>query len=221
MPGKRVAVILAGCGNRDGSEITEAVSTLIALSEAGAEYRVFAPNTQFEVLDFLHSPPTHTGETRSVLQESARIARGEIEDIKKLKSSEFDALAFPGGTGVARNLCNWFSKGAQCSVNPDVERAIQEFYKEEKPIAAICIAPALISRVLGEKGITVTVGAADETAAEIAKTGAQHEVCAVDDFVTDRDHRIVTSPAYMYGDAKPHQVFNGIRGAIRELVEMA
>lgn len=221
MASKRVAVVLAGCGNRDGSEITEAVSTLIALSEAGADYRVFAPNTQFEVLDFLHSPPTHTGETCSVLQESARIARGTIEDIQKLKVSDFDALAFPGGTGVAKNLCTWFAKGAQCSVNPDVERTIQEFYKEEKPIAAICIAPALIARVLGKNGVTVTVGAKSEASAEIEKTGALHEVCAVDDFVTDRHHRIITSPAYMYGEAKPHQVFNGIRGAIRELVEMA
>jgi enhancing lycopene biosynthesis protein 2 len=218
---KRVAVVLAGCGNRDGAEITEAVSTLIALSEAGAEYRVFAPDVSFAAMDFLKSPPSPLGESRNVLQESGRIARGKIEDLRSLKSSEFDALAIPGGTGVAKNLCNWFEKGAACTVNPDVERAIKEFYAEEKPIAAICIAPVLIARVLGSKGVTVTSGDTPEVAAEMAKTGALHETCAVDDFITDRHHRVITSPAYMYGDAKPHQVFNGIRGAIRELVEMA
>lgn len=216
---KKVAVVLAGCGNRDGAEITEAVSTLIALSEASVKYQIFAPDKDFEAIDYVTG--VASGEIRNVLRESARIARGEIRNLSELKADAFDALAFPGGTGVARNLCNWFQKGAACDVLPDAERVIQEFYGQEKPIAAICIAPALVARVLGSKGITVTVGDDSEAAAEIAKTGARHETCAVDDFITDRDHRVITSPAYMYGSARPHQVFTGIRGAIRELVEMA
>jgi enhancing lycopene biosynthesis protein 2 len=106
-------------------------------------------------------------------------------------------------------------------VNPEAERVLKEFYEAGKPIAALCIAPALVARVLGPKGVTLTIGNDKETAAEIAKTGAHHEDCAVDDFVTDREHRIVTTPAYMYGEAKPFEVFSGIRKAIRELAEMA
>ncbi len=219
---KKIAVVLAGCGHKDGTEITEAVSTLIALSETGAHYKIFSPNLEFSVLDPLAGSLERTGETRNTLVEAGRIARGEVVDIKDLQASEFDGLVFPGGFGAAVHLCSWAQTGAKCEVHPDVERVIREFYSSQKPIAAICIAPALVARVLGQNKITVTLGRNDKiTSAEIAKTGALLEECEVDDFVTDRDHRIISTPAYMFGNAKPHQVFTGIRKAIRELVEMA
>lgn len=216
---KRVAVVLSGCGHKDGSEVTEAVSTLIALSEAGANYQVFAPDVEFAVVDPVSSG-TST-EKRHVLKESARISRGKIRPLQELRAKDFDGVAFPGGFGVALNLCTWAKEGAACSVNPEAERVINEFYMAEKPIVAICIAPALIAKVLGAEGVTLTIGRDPETAAEITKTGAHHEICAVDDFVTDRDHRVITTPAYMYEDAPPFAVFSGVRKAIRELVEMA
>ena len=216
---KRVAVVLSGCGHKDGAEITEAVSTLIALTEAGTSYDVFAPNQDFTVTNPMTSQPS--GETRNIMTEAARIARGQIQDLKSLKASNYDALVFPGGFGVALHLCTFAKEGAACSVNPEAQRVIKEFYAEEKPIAAICIAPALVAKVLGDKGVTLTIGNDKGTAAEISKTGAHHENCAVTDYVTDRDHRLVTTPAYMYDDAKPFEVFTGVRKAIRELVEMA
>jgi enhancing lycopene biosynthesis protein 2 len=216
---KKVAVILSGCGFKDGSEITEAVSSLIALSEAGADYTVFAPDMTIKAVD--HIKFQKTNEERNVLQEAARIARGQIHDIRELSAKSFDALVMPGGFGAATNLCSWGTDGANAKVHPEVERVVRDFYKSQKPICAICIAPAIVAKVLGSEGVTVTVGAASEASKEIEKTGAQHEVCAVDDFVTDREHRVITTPAYMYGDAKPHLLFKGIRGAIRELVEMA
>lgn len=214
---KRVAVLLSGCGHKDGAEITESVSTLIALSEAGVEYQIFAPDIEFAVTDPIAGQAT----TRNVKTEAARIARGHIQALSDLRVEGFDALAIPGGFGVALNLCTWAKSGADCSVNPEVERVVRGFYDQEKPIAAICIAPALVARILGREGITVTIGEDPKTAAEIAKTGAHHETCAVDDFITDRDHRIITTPAYMYDDAKPFSIFTGIRKAVRELVEMA
>lgn len=216
---KRVAVVLSGCGHKDGSEITEAVSSLIALTEAGAKVELFAPDLTFQVNDPFTAQPT--GEARNILTESARIARGQIRPLTELNVQSFDAIVFPGGFGAALHLCNWASEGAKCKVHPHAERVIQEFYQAEKPIAAICIAPALIARVLGSKGITVTIGVDKPTAAEIGKTGAAHVTCAVDDFVTDREHRVITTPAYMYDDALACQVFSGVRKAIRELVEMA
>jgi enhancing lycopene biosynthesis protein 2 len=216
---KRVAVVLSGCGHKDGAEITESVSALIALSEAGAAVRVFAPDQSFSVTDAISS--NATGETRNIMSEAARISRGKIEPLAHLKAADFDALAFPGGFGAALHLCTWAKEGAKCKVNSDAERVVREFYQAEKPIAAICIAPALIARVLGGEGVTVTIGNDKGTADEIRKTGAQHENCAVDDFVTDREHRVITTPAYMYDDAKPSAVFTGVRKAIRELVEMA
>lgn len=216
---KRIAVVLAGCGFKDGSEITEAVSTLVALSEAGAEYHCFAPNLEIEAKNNITN--IGTGQNRNILVESARISRGQVKDLVELKSVDFDGLIFPGGTGVAHNLCNFALKGSSGQVIAEASRVIHEFHNESKPIGAICIAPVLIALTLGKTGVTLTLGQEGEAASEITKTGAHHEVCTVDDFVTDREHKIVTTPAYMYGDAKPHQVFAGIRRAVNEIVEMA
>lgn len=219
---KKFAVVIAGCGHRDGTEITEAVSTLIALSETGSQYKVFAPEMSFNVVNPLVGHHEPTGETRNTLVESARIARGDVEPMEALKAAEFDGLVFPGGFGAALHLCTWAQNGAKCEVHPEVERVIREFYANQKPIAAICIAPALMARVLGSEGITITLGKKDKvTSSEIAKTGAILEECNVDDFVSDREHRIITTPAYMFGEARPFEVFTGIRKAIRELVEMS
>lgn len=215
---KKVAVILSGCGFKDGAEITEAVSTLIALSDLGVAYQVFAPDAQVPSTNHLTGVPQ---ESRNALAEAARIARGKIKNLKDLIPGDFDALVFPGGYGAATVLCGFGKTGAKCDVLPEIKQTIEEFYAQEKPIGGICIAPALIARVLGDRGITVTIGSDVATASEIAKTGARHENCAVEDYVTDREHKIVTTPAYMYDEAKPNQVFRGIRGALKELVEMA
>jgi enhancing lycopene biosynthesis protein 2 len=227
---KKVAVVLSGCGYLDGSEITEAVSALIALSEAGAEALCFAPNESFVPASHLDGGAAAASATgsggavgdspRNALAEAARIARGNIQDLRELNEKNFDALVFPGGFGAAKNLSNWASAGANGRVNPEVMRVITEFHKAAKPIGAICIAPTLIAKALGSEGVTVTIGDDQATANELEKTGAHHVKCAVTDYVSDRDHKVLTTPAYMY-EAKPHEVFAGIRKMIRELVEMA
>lgn len=216
---KKIAVVLSGCGFLDGSEITEAVSLLIALGQAGGEVSCFAPNIEMPMMN--HATKKPLTEKRNILEESARIARGTIHSLDTLKVSDFDALAFPGGYGAAKNLSNWAEKGAQCEVLPEVKRVILDFYNESKPIAACCIAPVLLARVLGDKNVTLTIGNDPGTAAEIKKTGAAHEDCPVDDYISDREGKIVTTPAYMYDDAKPHEVFKGIVGLAHELVEWA
>jgi len=216
---KKIAVILSGCGNKDGAEITEAVSLMISLSQNGASYKCFAPNVEFNAVNFITGEPL--GEKRNVLTEAARIARGDIQDIKKLEVAQFDALAFVGGSGAAKNLSTWAEKGAQGKVLPEIEKTILDFHKASKPIGAICISPVLLAKVLGPEKVTVTLGNDKETIAEVLKTGALHEICPVDDFVTDRQTKVVTTPAYMYGNAKAHEVFKGIAGLAKELVEMA
>lgn len=216
---KKIAVVLSGCGHRDGSEITESISLLIALSQAGAEVSCFAPNIEIPVVNHINGQAQ--SEKRNLLVEAARIARGHIQDLAQLQVKDFDALAFPGGYGAAKNLSNWAEKGAHCDVLPDVKRVIVDFHAASKPIAACCMAPVLLARVLGDKKITITVGEDKETAAEIKKTGAFHEECPVDDYITDREGKIVTTPAYMYGNAKPDEVFRGIFGLAHELVEWA
>jgi enhancing lycopene biosynthesis protein 2 len=216
---KKIAVVLSGCGHLDGAEITESVSTLISLTELGAKISCFAPDMDFTPTNFL-TRQTESG-TRNVMQEAARISRGEINPLNSLVAKDFEALVFPGGFGVALHLCDWAKKGAQCGVLPEARKVIEDFYAQAKPIGAICIAPALIARVLGRHGVQLTVGNDVETSQEIKKTGAVPVDCPVEDFVTDRAHRIISTPAYMYAEAKPFQVFRGIRGLAQELYSMA
>ena len=216
---KKIAVVLSGCGFQDGAEITESVSTLICLSEFGVHYRIFAPRVEFQAKDHI-SGEDQEG-SRNTLSESARIARGDVQDVSSLNARDFDGIVFPGGYGAALHLCDWALRGAHCSVHPEVKRVICEFSESDKPIGALCISPALIARVLNSKNITVTIGNDKETKLEIEKTGSRHEECSVDNYISDRDNKIITTPAYMYGEAKPHEVFTGIRKAMKELVEMA
>ncbi len=215
---KKIAVVFSGCGFLDGAEITESVSTLISLDAAGAEVKCFAPNKEIETINHLHSEAK--SERRNVLEEAARISRGKIHDLKELKAADFDAICLPGGFGAAKHLCTFAKEGSQASMDENLKTLLQDFHRESKPIAAFCIAPALVALALGEHNVSLTIGNDKETAAEIEKTGAQHVECQVDDFVTDRENKVITSPAYMY-DAQPSQVFTGISKAVKELMEMA
>jgi enhancing lycopene biosynthesis protein 2 len=198
---KKVAIVLSGCGRENGSEITEAVSVILSLSELGCRYEFFAPSEK--------------------LKESAKISRAEVRPLEDLKAAEFDGLVFPGGMGAAAVLSNYSTAGIKGQAIPSVEKVITEFHKSQLPILAICIAPTLLALTLGKKGVTLTLGGPSEAATEIAKTGVHVENCAVTDFVTDREHKVITTPAYMYGSAKPFEVYTGIRKAVRELFEMA
>jgi len=140
---KKIGVVLSGCGVYDGSEIHEAVLTLLAIDRQGSEAVCMAPSMEFPVTNHLTSQ--ETAEKRDVLVESARIARGRIRDIKGVTAADLDAIVFPGGFGAAKNLCNFAMKGAAASVNPEVARLLKEMAVAKKPIGAVCIAPALIA----------------------------------------------------------------------------
>jgi enhancing lycopene biosynthesis protein 2 len=216
---KKIAVILSGCGHYDGAEIRESVLTLTALDAEEAIVSIFAPNqNQFHVVN--HMIGTENEEDRNMLEESARIARGEITNLDELNARDFDGVIFPGGFGVAKNLCNWAFEGSECQVEGKVEEIIMNFYELKKPIGALCIAPALIATVLGKQKITVTVGNDEITAEEIQKTGAIHINKDVHEICIDKQHKIVTTPAYMYNDAKLHKVQEGISACVKELIEL-
>lgn len=217
---KKIALVLSGSGHQDGTEITEAVSLIIALSKLKTEISFFAPDLNIHPQNHL-SHKLQEQETRNVLLESARITRGKIQKLEELTVKNFDGVAFPGGYGAALHLSSWGQHGANCEVHPLVAKIITEFHEQSKPIAAICIAPVLIAKTLGKLGVTLTIGNAEKVIQEIRKTGAQHEICPVQDFITDRDFKVITTPAYMYDDALPHEVFEGISQLAQEFVEMA
>jgi enhancing lycopene biosynthesis protein 2 len=195
---KRVGVLLSGCGVYDGSEIHEAVLTLLAIDRAGARAVCLAPDmAQMHVID--HLTGKESGERRNVLVESARIARGEVLDAATVKASDLDALILPGGFGAAKNLSDFAVKGSEALIQSDVMRLLQEMAAAGKPIGAICISPAVVARALSSRQPEVTIGNDPATAEAIARMGARHQSCSVETIHVDRRNGLVSTPAYMLG----------------------
>ena len=216
---KKIGVVLSGCGVRDGSEIHEAVCALLAIDQAGAEAVCMAPDSELNEINHCTMEPT--GSQRKVLVESARIARGNIKDIAGITAADLDAVVFPGGFGAALNLCDFAQKGAAATVIPQVSRLVKEMHAAQKPIGAICIAPALIAAILGkEVGPTLTIGTDPGTAAEVEKTGAKHQDCSPVDCVIDQANKVVSTPAYMLA-GRISEIYEGISKCIKAVVAMA
>jgi enhancing lycopene biosynthesis protein 2 len=214
----KAAVVLAGCGVFDGAEIHEAVMTLYAIDKTGGTYQIFAPNVkQHHVIN--HITGEVMNESRNVLAEAARIARGRIKTLTEYRVADFDALIFPGGFGVAKNLCTYAFDGTDCNVDRVVEAAIRDTHKAGKPIGALCISPVLITRVLGD--VTVTIGDDASTVADITAMGGRHETKRHGEVSVDRKNRIVSAPCYML-DSTISDIAHDAEAlilAIKEMVE--
>lgn len=216
---KKIGVVLSGCGVRDGSEIHEAVCALLAIDQAGCEAFCMAPD--IELTEVNHCTMEPSGAKRNVLVEAARIARGNIRNMAEVSANDIDALILPGGFGAALNLTDFAVKGAEATVNSEVERLIKEVHQAGKPIGAICIAPAVVAAVLGKSAApTLTIGSDPATAAEIEKTGAKHETCAATGIVVDQKNRIVTTPAYMLA-GRISETAEGIAACVKKVAELA
>lgn len=218
MATKKIAVILAGCGVFDGSEIHESTLTLLYLNELGAEVQCFAPNMQ-QTHVINHYTQQQETETRNVLVESARIARGQIKNIKELNIDNFSGLIIPGGFGAAKNLSDFAFKGADCTVQADVLEVSQAFAKAKKPIGLMCIAPHLAPKIYG-RGIICTIGNDPNTAKALEQMGAIHQECSVDNIVEDKAHKLITTPAYMLGQSIG-DIAPGIKKLVSRLVQLA
>lgn len=207
----KVAVVLAGCGRMDGSEVHESTLSLLYLAKNGAVYHCFAlDEPQVAVMDHLSGRPM-SGQ-RNQMVEAARIARGKIQPLPQLNPADFDALVIPGGAGAFKNL----GQGPD-GVHPELKRVLLGFADAGKPIAGICIAPVLVAHVLGPRGVRLTIGHDAETAALIEKGGAKHVPAPVNVCVADEDLKVVTTPAYMLGPGIA-EVAEGIEACIKKLL---
>ncbi|MGG7523301.1 isoprenoid biosynthesis glyoxalase ElbB [bacterium BS0013] len=192
---KKIGVVLSGCGVYDGSEIHEAVITLLALSRNGADVVCFAPDkSQADVINHLTGEPM--AETRNVLIEAARIVRGDILPLNQANASELDGLIVPGGFGAAKNLSSFASLGAECHVDPDLKALSCAMHAAGKPQGFICIAPAMLPKIF-DFPLRLTIGTDIDTAEVVEDMGGEHVPCPVDDIVVDEDNKIITTPAYM------------------------
>ncbi len=192
---KKVGVVLSGCGVYDGAEIHESVLTLLALAKQGAEAVCFAPDkNQVDVINHLSGEPM--SETRNVLIEAARIARGSILPLAQANADELDALIVPGGFGAAKNLSTFASQGSECHVDSALQALAQRMHALGKPLGFMCIAPAMLPKIF-DFPLRLTIGTDIDTAEAIEEMGGEHVPCPVDDIVVDEDNKIVTTPAYM------------------------
>mgnify|MGYP001822354653 CR=1 FL=1 len=215
----KVAVVLSGCGFYDGAEINEAVLTLLSLEQQGASYQCFAPDReQMHVINHLTGEPAE-GESRNVLVEAARIARGNIKPLTEANVSDFDALVVPGGFGAAKNLCDFAVAGADMTILGDFLALAQSFHQAGKPIGLICIAPVMAAAICGE-GTQCTIGNDAETADAIAAMGGQHLECPVEEARVDASKKMVTTPAYMLAGSVS-EAYAGISDCVREVLALA
>jgi enhancing lycopene biosynthesis protein 2 len=214
---KKIAVLLSGCGVYDGSEIYEAVLTLLRLDQSGAEYQCIAPND-----DMMHVINHRTGEemseSRNMLVEAARLARGNVIDLADAKQEDFDGLILPGGFGAAKNLCDFAVKGTDMSIRQDVLEFVRSFHSAQKPVGLMCIAPVMVPQIFGEKAIC-TIGTDPDVASAVKAMGGEHQDRAVDDVCIDKANKIVTTPAYMLASGL-HEASKGIFALVDEILSM-
>jgi enhancing lycopene biosynthesis protein 2 len=216
MPQPSIAVILSGCGHRDGVEIHEATLTLWAIHRHGADYQCYAPNKdQHHVLN--HITGKEMVEKRNILIESARIARGKVKDLAQFRAADHDALIIPGGFGAAKNLSNYAFAGAGCSIDKDVAAAVLAMHSLGKPLGALCIAPVILARLL--PGTVLTIGQDPQTAAHLTTMGAVHKQTNHGEITVDTAQKVVTTPCYML-DARVDQIAAGADKLVAAVLQM-
>ena len=220
---KKIAVILSGCGNRDGSELQESLSLLLAIDRRGWQYQCFAPEGLFEVVPHIDVQDEEEEgtvldmEQRDIFVESARIARGNLLPLEEYKPADYDALALPGGMGAARNLSTFAFDGPRMEVMDSVQDAILETYRAHKPVVAMCIAPMVLAKVLGRYEVELTLGPDDNQASQVAKGfGCRVQACGPTDVCVDSVHRVLSTPAYMAA-SRISEIFAGAENMVAEL----
>ena len=214
---KKIAIILSGCGNRDGSELQETLSLLLAIDRRGWQYQCFAPKGEFTPVSYISNNELRN--RRDIFEESARIARGNILPLASYNESDYDALALPGGMGAARNLSTYAFDGTDMEVLPLVASAILATHRAGKPVAAMCIAPIVLANVLGHEGVELTFGGDSAAADHATEMGAVVVPCLPEQAHADTAHKVITTPAYMSA-TNISQIFDGAQALVDKLAEM-
>ncbi len=215
----KVGVLLSGCGVEDGSEVYEAVLTILALEKAGADWQALAPDTEQSHVVNHYKGEESRQETRNVLPEAARIVRGKVTSVGEVSAHEIDALVIPGGFGVTKNLCSFAADGVNATVNPHVQRLIQDLHGLGKPIGAICVAPVLVALALRGQNLTMTVGSDASTSLAINRLDAHHHIAAVDEIYIDERNNVVSTPAFMLAKS-PSEAEPGITKLVNAVLKL-
>lgn len=221
----KIGVLLSGCGVYDGAEIQEAVFTLLAIDEIGAEAICIAiDEPQYHVIN--HLTGEEMKESRNMLIEAARIARGNIREISTVTPSEIDALVIPGGFGSAKNFTTWAFSGPDGTINPKVKLLIVNMINIGKPIAALCVSPVVVAKAMQDSSVKplMTIGSDKEPSpydikgfsSGLEAVGSRTEMKTIHEIEIDKENKIISAPCYMM-DASISEVRKNIRSAIEAL----
>jgi enhancing lycopene biosynthesis protein 2 len=223
-----IGVLLSGCGVYDGAEIQEAILTLLAIEEIGATATCISIDVnQFHVINHLNGEVMN--ESRNMMVEAARIARGNVKEIKEIQPSDIDALVIPGGFGSAKNFTTWAFDGPNGSIRSDVKLLLVNMINVGKPIVALCVSPVVLAKALEGSSVklNLTIGSSLEASpyeipsfeAGLQATGATTEEKSIREILVDAENKVITAPCYMM-DASILEIRNNIQQAIQALKEI-
>ena len=226
----KIGVLLSGAGVYDGAEIHEAVLTLLEIESLGYEavcIGVDAP--QHHVINHLNGQ--EQAQTRNMLEEAARIARGQIREISTVVPADLDALVIPGGFGSAKSFSSWAFEGPNGQIRPDVKLLLVNMYNVGKPIVALCVSPVLLALAFEDMAIgqQLTIGSTSAPSPYnisdfqegLQAKGAQTPDCSIQEICIDVPNRIITAPCYMLEASLPalQQNIRQAMAALKQLLE--
>ncbi len=226
----KIGVLLSGAGVYDGAEIHEAVLTLLEIESLGYEaicIGIDAP--QHHVINHLNGQEQTHG--RNMLEEAARIARGQIREIRTVVPADLDALVIPGGFGSAKNFSSWAFEGPNAQIRPDVKLLLVNMYNVGKPIVALCVSPVLLALAFEDMAIgqQLTIGSSSvpspynisDFQEGLQAKGAQTPNCSIQEICIDASNRIITAPCYMLEASLPalQQNIRQAMTALKQLLE--
>ena len=206
------AVILSGCGQHDGSETHEVITTLLSIEQENHQWFAYAPDrTQSRVIDHLTNKES-VSESREILLESARLTRGKIKPLSEIKLENIDAIIFPGGFGAVTNWCNWLSAGTDFVIEPDIAKLVMNSKERNLPMGFICIAPVMIAKLFTNP--ILTIGNDKLIAEKLESLGATHIECSATEVVVDEKNMLVSTPANMLA-SNLLELHSGIRKLVQ------
>jgi len=225
----KFGILLSGCGVYDGAEIQETVLTMLAVKEIGAEYVCISVDAeQHHVIN--HLTGEEMNETRNMLVESARVARGEVTNIREITPADIDGLIIPGGFGSAKNFTKWAFEGPDGAILPEVKLLLVNLVNIGKPVVALCVSPVVLAKALEDANLktTMTIGSDLEEspyditafAAGLEHTGVIPSMKTINEIHVDEENKIITAPCYMM-NADILQVRKNIQTAVEALKRLA
>ncbi len=157
---------LGDTGNKTGLWLEEFASPYYAFVDAGYSVTLASPSGGEVPVDpnSLEQDALTDATKRFADDEQARVGLASTIPLKDVRAEEFDAVFYPGGHGPLYDLAD----------NRDSITLIENMFRANKPVAAVCHAPIVLKDVMGQEGKAYIDGKevtgfsnAEETAMEL------------------------------------------------------